>query len=80
MEQNVPSCTAITGTDNLLKVRMLVLRSALSLYAKTGFKANRLYTPLQMLSQASAFTGKPYKKGDYAKAAKDIKEKLDANR
>lgn len=54
--------------------RALVIASALSLYAKTGMRVNRAYTPAAMLKAASGITGKAYKRGQYQQAATDLRE------
>ena len=41
--------------------RCHVIASALRLYAKTGMKANRAYTPKAMLAAATAETGRTFK-------------------
>ncbi len=51
---------------------MRVLASGLKLYARTGMKPNRLYTPTNMLRAASSHTGAKYKRGEYLKAAEDL--------
>jgi len=55
----------------------LAIRHGLRLYAKTGMKPNRDWTPTAMLRVASQITGKKYKRGDYLRAADDIKAVLD---
>lgn len=47
---------------------MITLKSALSLYAKTGMKVNRAYTPTAMMRTASRMTGRKFKARDYAGA------------
>lgn len=42
---------------------MITLKSALSLYAKTGMKANRAYTPTAMMRTASRMTGRTLRLG-----------------
>jgi hypothetical protein len=48
------------------------LASGLRLYAKTGIKPNRNWTPTNMLKTASQHTGKTYKRGQFEQAAKDL--------
>jgi len=43
----------------------IVLRSALKLYAKTGMKANRAYTPTKMMKTAARITGQRFAPRDY---------------
>ncbi len=49
-----------------------VLASGLRLYAKTGMKPNRMYTPTNMLKTVGAITGKTYKRGQFEQAASDL--------
>lgn len=53
---------------------MITLKSALSLYAKTGMKANRAYTPTAMMRTASRMTGRTFKTRDYAGAIAALDE------
>jgi hypothetical protein len=52
----------------------LVLASAIDLYVKTGMKANRAYTPTNMLKTASRLTGRQYKRNQLRQAAADLRE------
>lgn len=52
--------------------RGAVIASALRLYAKTGMKANRAYTPSAMLKAAEEITGRKFKRGQYLEAADAI--------
>ena len=54
----------------------LVIARALKLYAKTGIKANRAYTPTNMLRMATKITGKSFKRGQYMEAHDAIMEAL----
>ena len=54
--EGVPTFVAIT------------LKSALKMYAATGIKPNRAWTPTAMLRKAEAITGKRFKRGQYAEA------------
>lgn len=47
----------------------LVIASGLRLYAKTGMKPNRAYTPSAMMAAARGITGQTFKARDYLKAA-----------
>lgn len=51
-----------------------VIASALELYAKTGMKANRSYTPTNMIKAANAITGHVYRRGQYMAAAQALRE------
>lgn len=65
--------TAFVGPDGVALYRAKTIESGLRLYAKTGLKPNRAWTPSAMLKAATGITGKPYKRGQYVKAADDIK-------
>lgn len=56
---------------------MRVLASALKLYAETGMKANRAYTPKAMMDAAARWTGQKFKSRDYVGAAKAVALKAD---
>ena len=53
---------------------MAVVASGLKLYARTGIRPNRAYTPKAMMQAASRRTGKKYKARDYIGAANDLSE------
>jgi len=50
----------------------ITLARALRLYARTGMKANRAYTPSAMLATASRITGRAYPARAYTQAADDL--------
>ena len=58
--------------------RAKTLATALKLYAKTGMKVNRAYTPTNMLATATAITGTKFKRGQYTEAATALTEWADA--
>jgi hypothetical protein len=60
------------GPDAVAVFRAIVIANGLRLYARTGIKPNRAYTPTAMLKAASGITGKAYKRGQYAQAAADV--------
>ena len=63
--------TSFSGSDvNVFQVTALAM--GLRLYAATGMKPNRAYTPTNMLKMATQFTGKTYKRGEFEKAAVDL--------
>jgi hypothetical protein len=68
------SGTTFVGADATACFAAFALASALKLYAKTGMKANRAYTPTAMLRAASKITHKTYKRGDYLTAAADVQK------
>lgn len=52
----------------------LLVSKALEIYAQTGMKVNRDYTPKRMMQVASRLTGKTFRPRDYLGAAKALKE------
>lgn len=52
----------------------MTLAAAIDLYAKTGIKANKSYTPTNMLRTASKITGKTFKRGQYEAASEALRE------
>lgn len=66
--------TTFSGPAAVNVFGMKVLASGLRLYAKTGMKPNRAYTPKAMLEAAGRYTGKTYKRGEYERAAADLTE------
>ena len=65
-----------SGREDVNMLIMITLKHGLTLYAKTGIKPNRAWTPTRMLAKASEFTGKSYKRGQYLQAAADIDDLL----
>lgn len=60
--------TTFTGPAATSTFQAVTLKSALKLYAKTGMRVNRAYTPTAMLKTAGKITGATYKRGQYAEA------------
>ena len=58
----------------------VIIASALRLYAKTGIKANRAYTPTNMIRKAREITGKTLAARDYVGAAQALTDWANANR
>lgn len=71
--------TAFTGPNGVNTFVAISLKSGISLYAKTGLKPNRMWSPKNMLAKASEITGKVYKRGEYDKAVTDLAEWIEAN-
>jgi hypothetical protein len=65
---------SFTGRPAVSVFQCKVIASALRLYASTGMKVNRAYTPTNMLRTASALTGKTFKRGQYEEAAVALTE------
>jgi hypothetical protein len=66
------SGTTIVGHDATMLYRAIVLRSSIKLYAATGMIPTRGVTITKMLAMASEYTGKRYKRGQYAEAQADL--------
>jgi hypothetical protein len=64
--------TAYVGPDAVSLFRAITLRSGLRLYRATGLKPNRSYTPTAMLTVASEYTGRRYKRGQFEQAENDL--------
>lgn len=65
------SITTIKGatmfTDESVNVfAMVTIKHAIKLYAKTGMRVNRAYTPTAMKRTAEQMTGKTFKRGDWS--------------
>jgi hypothetical protein len=69
---------SVTGRESMALYRLIVLKHALVLYAKTGMRPSRHITPTAMLEMASEVTGKKYKRGQHAQAADDLAAVIDA--
>lgn len=67
------------GAAGVQTYRAIVLKSGLALYAGTGMKPNRAYTPGNMLRAAGSITGKAYRRGAYAQAIADLEAWLLVN-
>lgn len=65
-------CTTFVGADAVAYVRAQTLASALQLYAKHKIVPTRTVTPTKMLTMATGYTGKTYKRGQYQQAADDV--------
>jgi hypothetical protein len=66
--------------DNIETYRLIVLKSALQMYAKFKMQANRHLTPTHMLKLAGAATGNNYKRGTHAQAALDVAALVEARK
>jgi|ERR1700743_1607974 len=70
-------CVGYVGDKAIDCFRAYVIASALKLYAETGMKANRTYTPLAMIKAANQITGHVYRRGQYNMAAAALIEWAD---
>ena len=59
--------------------RAISLKAGLRLFAKTGMKPNRAWTPTAMLKTAGTITGKVYKRGQYDLAVADLDAWIQSN-
>lgn len=66
-------CNSFVGPDAVNYVRAEVLASSLRLYATAKILPTRGVSATMMLKMATGYTGKSYKRGEYLKAAEDIK-------
>ena len=74
IKQTETGAVVFSGRDAVEVFRARTIASALRLYAKTGIKANRAYTPTNMLTAASQITGKTFKRGQFEQAAQALTE------
>ena len=70
----------MTVITNMPLFRALVIRSAIELYLRTGIKANRNYTPKNMLRAAGDITGINYKRGQLDQAWADLSAWIELKR
>ncbi len=70
----------MTVITNMPMYRVIVLKSALKMYAESGIRPNRAYTPTAMLKAAGSITGKTYKRGQHKQAAADLGSWLEVKR
>lgn len=68
---------SFTGSDVQI-FRAAAIASALRLYADTGMRVNRAYTPRAMMTAAAEITGRKFKARDYAGAAAALLECVEA--
>lgn len=66
-------CHTFVGPDATNYVRAEMLASSLRLYAACRIIPTRGVTATKMLKMASGYTHKAYKRGEYLKAADDVK-------
>ena len=71
--------TTFVGKSGVDTFRAVALRSGLSLYAKTGMKPNRAWTPGNMLKAAGEITGVKYRRGEYQRAIAHLTTWLETN-
>lgn len=67
--------TSFTG-EGVNVFAMAVIASGLRLYASTGIRPNKAYTPKAMMAAAERYTGMRFKARDYLGAADALTAKL----
>ncbi len=72
IKQTETGATVFSGRAAVEVFRAKTLASALRLYAKTGMKPNRMYTPTNMLATAATITGQKFKRGQFDLAAQAL--------
>lgn len=71
---------SFVGPEAVNVFAMAVLASGLRLYAKTGMKPNRMYTPKNMMAAAEQHLGKKFKARDYLGAADALEARVQAEK
>lgn len=69
--------TSFTG-EGINVFAMAVIATGLRLYASTGIRPNRAYTPKAMMAAAERYTGMRFKARDYIAAADALTARLQA--
>lgn len=72
--------TGYVGPIAVSLFQAIVIKNGIKLYADTGLKPNRAYTPSAMLRTAGAITGKTFKRGQYQQAIDALQEWIDPQR
>lgn len=67
-------------TINPTLYRALAIKHALKLYAHTGIKVNRAYTPRAMMRAVEEITGKKFRVRDYLIAVKELEVWIEQNK
>jgi hypothetical protein len=68
-----PGGMAFIGRDAVALHQAVALSVALRSYARSKMMMNRNLTPSRMLALATHYTHKPYRRGEYLRAAEDVK-------
>ena len=71
--------TTFVGQAGVSTFQAISLKHGLKLYAATGMKPNRMWTPTAMLRTAGQITGKTFKRGQYAEAVAALTDWIDEN-
>jgi len=73
------SAMVFSGQAGVATYQAIALKSGLRLYAKTGMKPNRAWSPSAMMKTAATITGKKFKARDYQGAIAALEEWIAAN-
>ena len=68
---------SLTTPEEINTFVLVTLKAAIKLYVRTGMKANRAYTPTNMLAKAGEILGKKYKRGQLPQALEDLQARYD---
>lgn len=71
---------SFTGEGGVNVFVMATVATGLRLYAKTGMKPNRAWTPTAMMRKAEELTGEKFGKRDYLKAADALTAKVQSEK
>lgn len=71
---------SFVGKEAVDVFAMAALASGLRLYAKTGMKPNRMWTPRNMMQAAERYMGLKFKAKDYLGAADALSAKVQAEK
>jgi hypothetical protein len=71
--------TTFTGKAGVSTFQALVLKQGLKLFAATGMKPNRQWTPSAMMKLAASITGKKFKARDYLGAVAELEKWIAEN-
>ena len=74
------SARAFVGASAVAIYQATVIKHAIAMYAATGLKANRAYTPANMRHAAEKITGKKFKARAYADMVAALEEWIATNR
>ena len=72
------SGTSYSGHDAVMLYRAAALKGFIGLYAKCGVIPTRGVTITKMLAMATEYTGRKYKRGQYAEAQEDLHQWIEA--
>ena len=77
--ENINGATVATG-HGVSVFQAITIKSALKLYANTGMKANRAYTPKNMMAMVTKITGQKLAARDYMGGVKALENWIAAQK